>query len=133
MLTAEALPLLVVGAALIDRNGLVLVQQRPPGKQHGGIWEFPGGKIEPGESPEAALSRELAEELGLSVPEAALSPAGFSTGPGIVLLLYAARTWAGEPQPVDGARIAWVSADSLGTLAMPPADVPLIEVVRALL
>lgn len=122
----------MVGAALIDRRGQVLVQRRPDGKQHGGLWEFPGGKVEPGETPEAALVRELAEELTIEVEPGALAPAGFATGPGIVLLLYAIRNWTGVPAATDGARIDWVQAGALDKLPMPPADLPLIAVVRAL-
>lgn len=133
MLTPGVKPLLVVGGALIDAQRRVLVQQRPADKQHGGLWEFPGGKVEAGETPEAALVRELAEELGIVVAEASLVPAGFATGPGVVLLLYAARAWAGEPVATDGAHIDWADADLLGTLAMPPADVPLVATVQALL
>lgn len=132
MLTPRDRPLLVVGAALLDGRGQVLVQQRPAGKQHGGLWEFPGGKVEPGETPEAALVRELAEELGITVAADALVPAGFATAPGIVLLLYACRAWAGDALASDGARIDWVPPAALDALAMPPADRPLIAVVRAL-
>ena len=133
MLTTGANLLLVVGAALIDDRRRVLVQQRPAGKQHGGLCEFPGGKVEPGETAEAALARELAEELGIAVAEDALTPVAFATGPGIVLLLYAARAWLGTPVSTDGARIDWVDAGALGTLDMPPADVPLVPAVQALL
>lgn len=133
MLTPGRDLLLVVGAALIDGTGRVLVQQRPADKQHGGLWEFPGGKVEPGETPESALVRELNEELGIEVAVDALVPAGFSTGAGIVLLLYSARAWNGEPIATDGARLDWVAGETLGALSMPPADVPLVAVVRALL
>lgn len=125
--------LLVVAAALIAPGGRVLVQRRPADKQHGGLWEFPGGKVEPDEAPEAGLARELAEELGIAVAPAELTPAGFSTGPGIVLLLYACRVWRGVPAATEGAALRWVEAGALGGLAMPPADVPLVPVVRALL
>ena len=133
MLTRERNLLLVVGAALIDGAGRVLVQQRPLDKQHGGLWEFPGGKVEAGETPESALVRELMEELAIEVSTDVLAPVGFSTGAEIVLLLYAARAWNGVPLATDGARLDWVSGEALGTLAMPPADVPLIATVRALL
>lgn len=134
MLTPDdGLPLLVVGAALFDDTGRVLVQRRPDGKQHGGLWEFPGGKVEPGETPEVALVRELAEELGIVVAVDKLTVASFATAPGIVLLLYACRTWTGTPAATDGATLSWVDSVLLGELAMPPVDRPLIAVVRELL
>lgn len=133
MLTPASHLLLVVGAALIDAAGRVLVQQRPRDKQHGGLWEFPGGKVERGEAPPAALARELAEELGIAVVEDALMPAGFSTSSGIVLLLYSVRRWTGTPVASDGARIDWVDGAELAALPMPPADVPLVATVQALL
>ena len=125
--------LLVVAAAIIDANRRVLVQRRPGGKQHGGLWEFPGGKVEPGEAPEAALVRELAEELGIVVAEDALTPLSFSSGPGIVLLLYRCDRWVGEPTESDGALVSWITGDALARLAMPPADVPLVPTVTAAL
>lgn len=129
--------LLVVAAALIDGAGRVLVQQRPPGKPMAGLWEFPGGKIESGEAPESALVRELAEELGVEVAPAALSPLAFaSEGLGarhLVLLLYAARDWAGVPEARHATEVRWVTAAQLRALAMPPADVPLVAVLEQLL
>lgn len=126
------MPMLVVAAALIDADRRVLVQQRPEGKQHAGLWEFPGGKVEPGETAEAALVRELAEELTIEVAPDALVPAGFATNPQIVLLLYVVRDWRGEPVATDGAALRWVDPIALDTLQMPPADQALIAAVRAL-
>ena len=127
----------VVAAALIDRAGRVLVQQRPPGKMMAGLWEFPGGKLEPGETPEAALIRELDEELGITVSAAALSPAAFASEPlggrHLLLLLYICRDWAGEAQALDAVALDWVDIAGLRALAMPPADRPLIDLLEALL
>ncbi|MGY4396191.1 8-oxo-dGTP diphosphatase [Sphingomonas sp. UYAg733] len=127
----------VVAAALIDPAGRVLVQQRPPGKMMAGLWEFPGGKLEPGETPEAALIRELEEELGIIVSAAALSPAAFASEPlggrHLLLLLYICRDWAGEAQALDAVALDWVDIAGLRALAMPPADRPLIDLLEALL
>jgi 8-oxo-dGTP diphosphatase len=127
----------VVAAALIDRAGRVLVQQRPPGKTMAGLWEFPGGKLEPGETPEAALIRELEEELGITVSAAALSPAAFASEPlgdrHLLLLLYICRDWTGEAQALDAVALDWVDIAGLRALAMPPADQPLIDLLEALL
>ncbi|QNA86819.1 (deoxy)nucleoside triphosphate pyrophosphohydrolase [Sphingomonas sp. So64.6b] len=127
----------VVAAALIDRRGRVLVQQRPPGKMMAGLWEFPGGKLERGETPEAALIRELDEELGITVSAAALSPAAFASEPlggrHLLLLLYICRDWAGEAQALDAVALDWVDIAGLRALAMPPADRPLIDLLEALL
>ncbi|ONF95773.1 (deoxy)nucleoside triphosphate pyrophosphohydrolase [Sphingomonas jeddahensis] len=124
-------PLLVVAAALISADGRVLVQQRPTGKQHAGLWEFPGGKVETGEYPETALVRELAEELGITVARAALTPLAFSTEAGagrlLVLLLYRVHIWSGEPRPIEAPTIRWVSPAELVGLPMPPADIPLVS------
>lgn len=133
MLTAAPDRLLVVAAALIDDAGRVLVQQRPVGKQHGGLWEFPGGKVESGETPEAALARELAEELAIVVLPSDLMSAGFASAPGIVLLLFVCRMWDGTPAAVEGANLRWANMAELADLPMPPADLPLIAVVRDLL
>ena len=104
--------MLVVAIALVDGEGRVLVQQRPPGKPMAGLWEFPGGKVEPGEIPEAALVRELAEELGIEIAIEALAPIAFaSEGLGerhLVLLLYVARTWEGAPEPRHASALRWV-------------------------
>jgi 8-oxo-dGTP diphosphatase len=129
--------LIVVAAALVDRDGRVLLQQRAPGRTMAGLWEFPGGKIEPGESPEAALIRELREELGIEVAAACLAPAVFASdrldGRGLLLLLYACRKWQGVPRPLDAAALRWARPTEMHALAMPPADKPLIGLLEALL
>ena len=127
----------VVAAALVDPAGRVLLQRRPPGRQMADLWEFPGGKIEPGETPEAALARELAEELAITVHPAAATPLTFaSAGLGnrhLLLLLYVIRDWQGEPQPLEASALAWVDPAAMHALAMPPADVPLVAMLERLL
>jgi 8-oxo-dGTP diphosphatase len=129
--------LLVVAAALVDADGRVLVQQRSAGRSMAGLWEFPGGKVEEGEKPEAALIRELKEELGIDTDTACLAPAGFASEPlgdrHLLLLLYICRKWRGIAQPLDAAGIRWVRPLELHGLAMPPADKPLIGLLDALL
>lgn len=124
---------LVVAAALVNENGDILLAQRPEGKALAGLWEFPGGKVEPGETPEAALVRELAEELSLTVNEAALEPVTFAsfTYPNFHLLmpLYRCQTWSGEVCPREGQAIAWVPPANLFDYPAPPADLPLFEVL----
>ena len=121
--------ILVVAAALIDASGRTLVQQRPPAKAHGGLWEFPGGKVEPGEGPQAALARELSEELGIHVESDALEPVSFIAGGGadrpMLLLLYACDRWQGDPATLDAVALRWDRPDALAALPMPPADYPL--------
>jgi len=123
--------LLVVAAALIDGEGRVLLQQRPPGKPMAGLWEFPGGKIEPGESPEAALARELHEELGITLSVEDLRPIAFASEPlggrHLLLLLYTIRRWEGAPQAHHATELRWVPPAAMRDLPMPPADVPLVE------
>jgi 8-oxo-dGTP diphosphatase len=127
----------VVAAALADGEGRVLLQRRSPGRAMAGLWEFPGGKVEPGERPEAALVRELAEELGIEVEIAALAPAAFASadngGRHMLLLLYLCREWRGEPRPLDAAELAWVRPEEVTSLPMPPADEPLIPLLERLL
>ncbi len=127
----------VVAAALIDAQGRVFVQQRPPGKAMAGLWEFPGGKMEPGESPEAALIRELREELGIGTQEACLAPATFSTGMlptgPLLLLLYVCRKWQGTIRPTEASAVQWLRPPQLFGLDMPPADRPLVAMLDALL
>ncbi len=129
--------MIVVAAALVDRDGRVLLQQRPPGRQMAGLWEFPGGKIEPGERPEAALIRELREELGIETEEACIAPATFASAPlgerHLLLLLYICRKWQGNPEPIDAAALKWVRPNQMFGLAMPPADIPLIGLLDALI
>jgi 8-oxo-dGTP diphosphatase len=127
---------LVVAGALIDREGRVLVQRRPAGKSMAGLWEFPGGKVEPGETPEAALVRELAEELGIIVNPADLKAATFASEPlsgrHLLLLLYICRSWEGTPRALHAEELLWCPPDHLYDLEMPPADLPLIAQLRAL-
>ena len=126
---------LVVAAALIDADGRVLVQQRPPGKPMAGLWEFPGGKIDVGETPEAALRRELAEELGIAIDESCLAPAAFASEPmadrHLLLLLYVLRKWPGSPEARHASAIKWLRPVELHRLDMPPADRPLIGLLEA--
>lgn len=129
--------LLVVAVALVDADGRVLVQQRPQGKPMAGLWEFPGGKVEPGEVPEAALVRELAEELGIDVEIGALIPAAFASealgGRHLLLLLYRADVWQGVPEPHHASALRWVRPAEMRGMAMPPADVPLVDALERLL
>ena len=119
--------LLVVAAALIDDVGRVCLQQRPRHKQFGGLWEFPGGKVEPGEHPAAALCREIAEELGTELAVADLVPCGFAADAAVVILLYACRRWEGEVRCLEGEALAWFAPAEIPALAMPPLDYPLAE------
>ena len=129
--------LLVAAVALVDPDGRVLLAQRPAGKPMAGLWEFPGGKVKAGETPEAALVRELAEELGIEVEPACLAPFTFASHayPEFHLLmpLYVCRVWRGIVQPLEGQALAWVRADRLAHYSMPPADVPLVAMLRDLL
>ena len=126
----------VVAVALIDPDGRVLLQQRPPGKAMAGLWEFPGGKMESGETPEAALIRELHEELAIDVQAACLAPASFASAPlgdrHLLLLLFVCRKWSGIPRAVEATALRWVRPLEMHGLAMPPADRPLIGLLEAL-
>jgi 8-oxo-dGTP diphosphatase len=126
----------VVAAALIDADGRVLVQQRPAGKAHAGLWEFPGGKVEPGETPEDALVRELEEELAVTVPCNCLHPAAFASAPlgdrHLLLLLYTCRKWTGVPRALAATGLKWVRPVELHALAMPDADKPLVALLDRL-
>jgi 8-oxo-dGTP diphosphatase len=130
-------PMIVVAAALIDADGRLLVQQRPRGKPMAGLWEFPGGKVEAGETPDAALIRELGEELGISTQAACLAPAVFASEPvgdrHMILLLYVCRKWRGQARALHAADLRWVRPLELHALEMPPADRPLIGLLDALL
>ena len=121
---------LVAAAALVDADGRVLIARRPDDKQLGGLWEFPGGKVEPGERPEAALIRELKEELSIDVTEACLAPLTFASHAyehfHLLMPLYVCRRWKGMARGVEGQELAWVRPVKLRDYAMPPADIPLI-------
>ena len=126
--------LLVSAVALIDVDGRVLLAQRPEGREMAGLWEFPGGKVEPGETPEAALIRELREELGIDTQASCLAPLTFASHAyerfHLLMPLFACRRWTGVPQGREGQRLAWARAGELGRYAMPPADLPLIPILR---
>jgi len=137
---AQAVPgqgtnlLLVAAAALIDSDGRILLARRPEGKKMAGLWEFPGGKLAPGETPEAALIRELHEELGINVSQSCLGAFAFASHayPGFHLLmpLYLCRRWTGIPTGREGQELAWVRPNRLSDYPMPPADLPLIPLLR---
>ena len=125
----------VVAVALTDVQGRVLIAQRPFDKEYAGLWEFPGGKIEPGESPEAALVRELREDLGVTVVPEHLEPLTFSSAGRatrhLLLLLYRCTAWQGEPRALDAAAIRWVLPAALEEYDMPPADRPFVSALMA--
>jgi 8-oxo-dGTP diphosphatase len=127
----------VVAAALVREDGRILLQQRPPGREMAGLWEFPGGKVEAAETPEAALVRELREELGIEVKEGDLAPAAFASadngGRHMLLLLYLCRVWEGEPEALDASALQWAKPAEMRALAMPPADLPLVDRLALLL
>lgn len=124
----------VVAVALINENDEILVQKRPAGRSMAGLWEFPGGKIEPGETAEAALVREINEELGILVSESDLVPFSFASAAlddrQLMLLLYVCYRWTGTAQPLDAQKIEWVGRATLGDLTMPPADAPLVVALQ---
>jgi len=129
--------MIVVAAALIGGDGRILLQQRRPGRAMAGLWEFPGGKVEAGETPEAALVREIDEELGVGLDAATLSPACFASAAlgarHMILLLYICRVWRGEPAPLDATALRWTDLAEMRKLPMPPADAPLIDLLERLL
>ena len=126
--------LLVSAVALVDPDGRVLLAQRPAGKAMAGLWEFPGGKVDPGETPEAALVRELREELGIDTWESCLAPLTFAShayeGFHLLMPLFACRKWAGQPVPREGQVLKWVRPAEMRDYPMPAADVPLVAVLR---
>ena len=131
----HSLPVVLVSAvALIDADGRVLLAQRPEGKSMAGLWEFPGGKVEPGETPEAALIRELQEELGIDTWASCLAPLTFASHSyerfHLLMPLFACRKWQGQPQSREGQALKWVAPGRLRDYPMPPADLPLIPILR---
>lgn len=125
---------LVSAVALIDPDGRVLLAQRPAGKSMAGLWEFPGGKVEAGETPEDALVRELHEELGIETWSSCLAPLTFASHTyddfHLLMPLYACRKWDGIVQGKEGQELAWVRAQDLNKYPMPPADIPIIPILR---
>jgi 8-oxo-dGTP diphosphatase len=137
-LPSTTLPILLVAAvALIDRDGRVLLARRPPGKEMAGLWEFPGGKLREGETPEAALIRELKEELGIDTAQSCLAPLAFASHRyddfHLLMPLYACRVWRGTARPREGQELKWILPARLGDYPMPPADAPLVAQLRDLL
>ncbi|MEM7295029.1 MAG: (deoxy)nucleoside triphosphate pyrophosphohydrolase [Pseudomonadota bacterium] len=128
---------LVSAVALIDVDGRVLLAQRPEGKAMAGLWEFPGGKVEAGETPEAALIRELHEEIGIDTWESCLAPVTFAshsyTDFHLLMPVFACRKWEGTPRPAEGQTLKWVHPRDMRSYPMPAADLPLIPVLRDLL
>ena len=128
---------LIVACGLIDPDGRVLIAQRPPGKAMAGLWEFPGGKVEPQERPEEALIRELKEELGIMVQEPCLAPFTFASHTyadfHLLMPLFVCRRWDGTPAPLEHTALRWVKPRDLSSFPMPPADLPLIPMLRDLL
>ena len=137
VIEAQVPTVLVVAVALIDPDGRILIAKRPEGKQLAGLWEFPGGKVEPGERPEQALIRELKEELGIDVKEACLAPFVFTSHAyekfHLLMPLYLCRRWSGTVVAKEHSALAWVKPAKLRDYPMPPADEPLIAWLRDLI
>jgi 8-oxo-dGTP diphosphatase len=135
-MTNQVRLILVAAAVLLDGEGRVLLAQRPQGKTLSGLWEFPGGKIEAGERPEAALTRELHEELGIVVAAGNLIPTGFASHAyddfHLLMPLWRTHVWQGEPEAREGQDLAWVHVEALGDYPMPPADIPLVSTLKTL-
>lgn len=134
-ITKSGLPIVFVSAvAMVDIDGRVLMAQRPEGKNMAGMWEFPGGKVEKGETPEAALVRELKEELGIDITESCLAPFTFASHSyddfHLVMPLYLCRVWKGEPKGIEGQKLKWVFPHKMPQLKMPGADIPLVYMLR---
>lgn len=132
---AGGLPTVLVSAvALVDADGRVLLAQRPEGKSMAGLWEFPGGKVHADETPEAALIRELKEELGIDVTVSCLAAIAFASHTyddfHLLMPLFACRVWQGDPQGLEGQALQWVRPIRMGDIAMPPADAPLVATLR---
>ena len=129
--------LFVAAAAIVDNNEKILMQTRPLGKPMAGLWEFPGGKVELGETPEAALSRELQEELNISVDPQNMHPSCFASealgSKQLLLLLYITEKWQGDITPREGQKYDWFDIEQLAQLDMPPADIPLVETLKKIL
>jgi 8-oxo-dGTP diphosphatase len=125
---------LVSAVALIDADGRILLAQRPEGKSMAGLWEFPGGKVESGETPEMALIRELQEELGINTWQSCLAPLTFASHRyedfHLLMPLFACRKWDGIPSPQEGQKLEWARPNALKNYPMPPADIPLIPILR---
>ena len=125
---------LVAAVVLVDPDGRILLAQRPEGKSMAGLWEFPGGKVEPGETPEAALVRELQEELGIDTWQSCLAPLSFASHGydsfHLLMPVFICRKWKGAPQSREGQTLKWVRPPELRNFPMPAADIPLIPVIR---
>lgn len=136
--TAADKPIVLVAAgALVDVDGRVLIARRPEGKPMAGLWEFPGGKVHSGETPERTLIRELQEELGIDTRSSCLAPVAFASHGYVdfhlLMPLFVCRVWRGTPEPKEGQALAWVQPVRLGDYDMPPADAPLVATLRDLL